>query len=173
MKWGKTMCQVSDFIDKAKAENDIAMFTISRGLAFELARLARLGEEAEKAIIECRNRIDGECPCCMDKVCDEVNGIAREGSTVSESEMVAKEVVVSKTENTTMTAEQAISLLKPQLYQDRKTVFVGKKLIPSECAEIAKVIERLQTCRECEKQSNQFFGKCENCEVMQNEPNRD
>ena len=87
-------------------------------------------------------------------------------STVSESEKVAKEVVVSKTEKTTkrMTAEQAISLLKPQLYQDRKTVFVGKKLIPSECAEIAKVIERLQSCQSCEKQSNQFFGKCENCE---------
>ena len=63
-----------------------------------------------------------------------------------------------------MTAEQAISLLKPQLYQDRKTVFVGKKLIPSECADIAKEIERLSKCQQCEKQSNQFFGKCEGCE---------
>ena len=68
-----------------------------------------------------------------------------------------------------MTAEQAIEMLKPQLYQDSKTVFVGRKLIPSECADIAKVIKRLQSCQACEKQSNQFFGKCEGCENAEGE----
>ena len=103
----------------------------------------------------------------IDNYTDELLRLARIGA---EAEKACREcnkelhVVVSKMEKTTMTAEKAIEMLKPQLYQDRKTVFVGRKLIPSECAEIAKLIERLQTCQTCEKQSNQFFGKCEGCE---------
>mgnify|MGYP000904735606 FL=1 len=81
----------------------------------ELLRLARIGAEAEKASKECNKELHGECTfadvgCQFVTVCKMV----REGATVSESEKVAKELVVSKTEKTTsrMTAQQAIDLCR-------------------------------------------------------------
>ena len=121
----------------------------------ELLRLARLGAEAEKAIKRCCLYTE-DCRIVKDKCfLQEVCKMVREGSTLSESEMV-----VSKTERATMTAEQAINLLKTEKY----TLWLSDRI------EIAALIERLQSCQSCEKLSNQFFDKCEGCEVMQNEP---
>ena len=80
--------------------------------------------------------------------------------------MDAKEAVVSKKEKTTsrMTAQQAIDLCRK--YSDLALSDANKMFY----MEIALLIERLQTCQTCEKQSNQFFGKCEVCEVMKDEP---
>ena len=62
-----------------------------------------------------------------------------------------------------MTAQQAIRLLRPYSH-DCRNLF--DELEGNTRIEIAALIERLQSCQSCEKQSNQFFSKCENCEVM-------
>ena len=67
----------------------------------ELLKLARIGEEAEKAIQKCCLYTE-DCRIAKDKCfLQGVCKMVREGATVSVSEMVAKKVVVSKLEKTT------------------------------------------------------------------------